>query len=52
MLADLCLLICHQYDAVPSEYVPLAILHRRLMSAKDRTQQMAIRQKMIALLQV
>jgi len=41
-----------KYDAVPSEFVPLAILQRRLMSAKNHEEEKIIRGKMMALLEV
>jgi len=40
------------FDAVPSEYVPLAILHHRLMAAKDHTEEKIIREKMMSLLEL
>ena len=43
---------CFQFDAVPSEHVPLAILQRRLMSANDFTEEGAIREQITSLLQV
>jgi legumain len=38
-------------DVVPSEQVPLSILYRQLMSAKDQSKQQEIRHKMSQLLQ-
>jgi len=45
-------MIVVQYDAVPSEFVPLVNLQRRLMSTKDYAGEKIIRDKMMALLQV
>jgi legumain len=40
------------FDAVPSERVSLAILHRRLLSASDGASETAIRKKLMALLEL